>query len=108
MTEVIRQKTKEVAMNQNAIYGLVVLIFLTVAFYIYFAGTAVHTLTILEKTKEQMQSLSVKVSELESDHLVMQNNINTEKATILGFVEVNNPTFIIKGGTKASLSLKTD
>lgn len=69
---------------------------------------AVRTLTILEKTKTQMQSLSIEVSEMESKRLSVENNISTSIAKSLGFVEVNNPIFIMKNSKKTALSLKID
>jgi len=87
---------------------LVALILAAIISYIYFANTAVRTLTVLEKTKAQMQSLSMSVSEMESKRLTLENGLNTEKALHLGFVEVSHPTFIMKGSKQTALSLKTD
>lgn len=89
-------------------FMLIGLIVATVILYAYFAQTAVHTLTVLEKTKTQMQSLSMTVSEMESARLVLENGLNTEKALRLGFVEVNRPTFIMKSSKQTALSLKID
>jgi len=104
MTEAIKQKTKTIAMNQYSIRALAVFIIVAVAFYVYFAASAVHTLTVLEKSKREMQSLSMKVSEMEANYLSMQNNVSVEKATALGFKEVNNPVFLMRSGSHSSLS----
>jgi hypothetical protein len=73
---------------------------------VYFANTAVRTLTVLEKTKGQIQSLDVKVSDMESKRLSVENNVNTKIALQMGFVQVDHPTFVLKNSKKTSLSLK--
>ncbi len=89
-------------------YILLVFIFAAALFYVYFANTAIRTVTLLEKTKKEMRSLSVEVSEMESKRLSVEDEINATKAEQLGFVAVDHPTFIMKSSQKASLSLKTD
>ena len=107
MTDFIKQNTKAIVMHKTANYVLTSFIIAAALFYIYFAGTTIHTLTILEKTKVELQSLSVEVSEMESQQLSMENDMNQQKALQLGFVEVNSPIFIMRN-SKATLSLKTD
>ena len=108
MTDIIKQNTKILVMHKATNYALIFLIFAAALSYIYFANVAVRTLTVLQKTKGQMQTLSVEVSEMESERLSIENNMNTAKALQLGFVEVNNPIFIMKSAQKVALSLKTD
>jgi hypothetical protein len=108
MTDFIKQNTKTLVMHKTTNYVLIAFIFAALLSYIYFANITVRTLTVLEKTKQQMQSLSIKVSEMESDRLSIENNINKEKALQMGFVEVNKPIFIMKGSKNTALSLKTD
>lgn len=108
MNNLIRQKTKALVMHKTTNYALIALIFAAALSYIYFANVAVHTLTVLQKTKGQIQTLSIEVSDMESKRLSIENNMNTTKALQLGFVEVNKPMFIMKSSQKAALSLKTD
>ena len=108
MTNLIKQNTKILVMHKMTNYFLMAFIFSAALFYVYFANSTVRTLTVLEKTKQQMQSLSVKVGEMESQRLAMENNIDTQKALQLGFVEVNNPIFIMRNSKNTVLSLKTD
>ncbi len=108
MNNIIIQRTKALVMHKTSNYALIALIFAAALSYVYFANVAVRTLTVLQKTNEQVQSLSVEVSEMESEHLSVENNINAAKAVQLGFVEVNNPTFIMKTSKNTALSLKTD
>jgi hypothetical protein len=106
----IKQKTAVIATNKMASILLTSLIFAAIISYMFLANMTVRTITILQKTKKQMQSLSVKVSEMESQRLAIENNVSTEKALKLGFVEVNNTTFIMKNSRSksegASLSIK--
>jgi hypothetical protein len=106
MTNFIKQNTKALVMHKTTNYILIAFIFAALLSYVYFANMTVRTLTVLEKTKQQMQSLSIEVSEMESQHLSVENNINEQKALQMGFVEVNNPIFIMKKTT--ALSFKTD
>lgn len=104
----LRQKTKTLVMNGAVNYALTSFILIAALFYVYFANTAVRTLTVLEKTKQQVQSLSAEVSKMESEHLSVENNMNTDMALQLGLVEIKHPIFIVKNSKKTSLSLKTD
>lgn len=104
MTDFIGQKTKVLIMHKAANYTIVAFIFLAAIFYMYFANTAVRTLTVLEKTKQHLQSVSMEVSEMESKRLAIENDFNTERALALGFVEVKNPVFIIKDSGATTLS----
>ena len=108
MVNLVKQKTKTLVMNRATNYAFIAFIFVAALFYVYFANTAVRALTVLEKTKKQMQSLSLEVSDMESKRLVVENNISTEKALQLGFVEINHPTFIVKNSKNTSLSFKID
>lgn len=93
-------------MHKATNYAIIALIFAAALSYMYFANMAVRTLTVLEKTKGQMQSLSIEVSEMESERLALENSINTEKAMSLGFVEIIHQTFVMRSSQNISLSLK--
>jgi len=108
MSDFIKQNTKALVMHKTTNYILMAFIFAAALSYIYFANITVRALTVLEKTEQQKQSLSVKVSEMEAKRLAFDNNVNKEKAIQMGFVEVVNPVYIIRDSNKASLSLKTD
>jgi len=108
MSNQIKQKTATLLMNKTTNFMLIAFIFAAVLSYAYFANTAVRTLTVLEKTKHQIQSLNMVVSEMESKRLALENGLSTEKALRSGFVEVSHPTFIMKSAKKTALSLKLD
>lgn len=107
MANLIKQKAKAIVLGGITTYFIIAFIFMVAIFYVYFANKAVRTLTVLEKTRDEMQSLSMKVSEMESKRLAMENGISTEKALQMGFKEVNNPIFIVKNN-KTSLTLNTN
>lgn len=106
MNNFIKQKAIAVAMHKGSNYSLAFLILASIFFYMYFANSAVRTLTVLQKQKESMQSLSMNVGDLESKHLGLDNSINKKMASNLGLVEVVEQTFIMKSSKKATLSLK--
>jgi hypothetical protein len=108
MTNLIKQNTKALVMHRTTNYIMASFILMAALLYIYFANTTVRTLTVLEKTKQQMQTLSVQVGEMESERLTIENSMNTEKVLQLGFVEINNPIFIMRNSQNTALSLKTD
>jgi len=108
MINLTKQKITVLTTHKVTNYALIALIFTAALSYMYFANIAVRTLTVLEKTKQLMQSLSMEVSEMESNRLNIENNFSTEKVLSLGFVEVKHPVFIIKNSKKATLSFKID
>lgn len=103
----IKQQTKNIIKRKSSRFILMALIGLAVVSYAYLANMTVRTLATLERTKTEIQSLSLEVSDLESERLALENNINVKNALHSGFVEISNPVFIIKD-TKATLSLKMD
>lgn len=108
MTTFIKQTSKVLIMHKATNYTLLAFIVAAAIFYMYFANTAVRALTVLEKTKDQIQTLAVEVSDMESKRLAVENGFNTAKALAMGFVEVQHPIFIMKDANKATLSLKTN
>lgn len=108
MTNLIKEKGTIFIFHKVGAYVLAALIFGSVISYAYFANVAVRTLTVLEKSKQQMQSLSVEVSEMESKRLLVDNSVGNDLAQHLGFVEVKNQTFIVNKSQKTALSFKTD
>lgn len=108
MTSLIREKTIALVLHRVTNYAFITLIFACVISYIYFANAAVRTLTVLEKSKQEMQSLSVEVSEMEAKRLLVDNSISKVLAQHLGFVEVKNQTFIVNKSKKTALSFKIE
>lgn len=108
MLSYINQKFQAVILNKKTNYFLGLATFSCLVFYVYFANVAVHTLTVLEKTKQELQALNIEVSDLESKRMSVQNGISKSLATRLGFIEINEKTFIINKDKEATLSLKTD
>lgn len=108
MKDLIKQRLGVAVLHPATNYLLGASILLLVISYMYFANVAVRTLTKLEDIKENSQSLSVEVSEMESKHLAVESGISTEMARSLGLVEVVNTTFIVKNSKQTGLSLKTD
>lgn len=87
---------------------MILFIFVSLLSYVYFANRAVHILSVLEKTKVLMQDTSIVVSELESDKFVIDNTLDSKLALKMGFIQVENPQFIVKNGQNKILSLKTN
>lgn len=108
MINLIKDKTITLVMHKATNYALLFFIFSCLIFYVYFANAAVRTLTVLEKSKAEIQSLNVKVSEMETQRLVVDNSVSNALATHLGFVEVKNQTFIINKSKKTAFSFKID
>ena len=54
--------------------------------------------------KKEIQTISAKISDLESKKLTASGNINLESAMNLGFVEVKHRTFIMNRGIKTAYS----
>ncbi len=102
---VVKQKVFAIALQKRSSYMLAVFIFGCLISYVLFANMAVHAVTKLEKTKENMQTLAIEVSELEGERLTLDNKVNVEMARVLGFVEVQSQTFIVN--KNITLSLKT-
>ncbi len=106
MTKYIKEKAITVPENNIIKIVLLFLIFACFIFYVYFASSAVRIVTAMEKVKEEYQSASVVVSQLESDRLLLESKLSVERAKSMGFVEVNNKKFI-EYKVSRSLSLKT-
>jgi high-affinity K+ transport system ATPase subunit B len=80
MTSLAKEHTIALINSRFTNYALIALIFACLGFYVYLANAAVRTLAVLEKTKAEMQSLSVEVSEMEAKRLLADNNLSNVMA----------------------------
>lgn len=103
----IKQKAIAIAESRSAFFAVGLSIIFCIALYIFFANSTVRTLSVLENTKEEVQSVTMKVSEMESQRLIYESTINPELAVSLGFVEANSKTFIIKGRDKTAINFNS-
>ena len=85
-------------------YFLLGAILLSALAYMYFVNSAVRSVGLLQNFKSEYESLSARVSDLESDSLALENEVSLAKALSLGLTEVQRPIFIVKGGAKQALS----
>lgn len=108
MIKFVKEKSIAIMFNRSSNYVLIAFIFACVLSYVYFANMAVRTLTTLEKTKDEIQSLSVRVSEMEAKRLVFENRLSGAVAKNLGFIEAEHPTFIVNKSPKTALLFKID
>jgi len=80
MSKFLKEKSIAVVFDRTSIFVLGAFILGCAFCYIYFANVAVRTLTMLEKSKSEMQALSLEVSEMESKRLVLDNGISNNLA----------------------------
>jgi hypothetical protein len=102
----IKTYTLRFAVSDSAPFILGAMIIGLLLSYVVLANTAVRKVTLLEHSKSSLQSLRMKVSELESEQFITQNAVNKDAANKLGLVEVKNPTFIMKSGHGDALSMR--
>lgn len=95
MKSFIKEKAITMVSSKLSVYLLASSILGCLLLYVYFANMAVRTLAVLEKSKSEMQILTLEVSELESKRIAMDNTISNDLAKGLGFVEVKNQNFIV-------------
>lgn len=103
----IKEKAISIAESRLAFLGLGLSILFCVALYIFFANSTVRTLSLLEKTEERVQSITMSVSEMESERLISENSINPELASSFGLMEASNKTFIIKGSGRTAINFNS-
>lgn len=106
MRSLVGEKIMAITTHRATGFALIAFIFASLISYVYFANIAVRTLTVLEKSKEEVQTLSVKVSEMEARRLLVDNSVSNALATHLGFVEVKDQTFIVNKSNKTAFSLQ--
>jgi len=68
----------------------------------YFANSAVRNVTILQNSKSQLEALSARVSDLESERLALEEEVSIEVAKTLGLGEVQTPVFLVRGERQIS------
>ena len=108
MLNSIKEKSVALVLYQGTNYALIVFIFACLISYIYFANVAVRTLTVLERAKQEVQSLNIAVSEMEAERFLVHNSISKVLAQSLGFVDVVHQTFIVDKSKKTAFSFKID
>ncbi len=102
----VKQISEAIALHKYTNIVLTGLIAISIALYIFFANSAVRTLTVLEHSKEDVQVLNVEVSEKESSRLALENGMSIAKAKSMGFIEVDNQTFLIAMPESKALSYR--
>lgn len=102
----LRTGTLHIASHQMTPYIMAFIIFSLLCSYVFFANSAVRNVTKLEQSKNVIQNLRMKVSELESNQFIAQNTVNIETASHIGLVEVVNPVYIMRDSAHSGLSLK--
>lgn len=108
MIKFIKYKSTALIFSGVAIYAMAAFVLAAMFFYIYFANVAVRTLAAAEKTKENIQTLTVRVSEMESKRLSAQDGVSLKNAKALGFVETSEPIFVMKSSKNPGLSFKSN
>ncbi len=93
-------------LNNRLNYVLGFLVLMAIISYVYFANTAVRTVTALQNTKALSADLRAEVTELESKYLSMESSINIHTATLLGLKESSKPIFLVKRDKASTLSLR--
>ncbi len=104
MTRIIKEKAISLTLNRYSIYVLGFLVLSCLVLYVYFANSAVRTVTLLQKTKSEIQNLNMMVSEMEAKRLAVDDTLNMESAKDMGFVQVMSQTFIVSKSTKTAYS----
>ncbi len=108
MTNLIKQKTSTVVLHRTTNFVMLAFVIGCVFCYMYFANATVRTVTLLQKTRGEIQSLSVKVSEMEATRLSVDDKVSVKMAKSLGFVEASDQIFIVNKSQKTALSLKVE
>ena len=103
----IKEKAIAIAESRNILFAVGLSIVFCIALYIFFANSTVRTLSVLQNTKEEVQAITMRVSEMESQRLISENTINPDLAVSLGFVEANSKTFIVKGNAKTAINFNS-
>ncbi len=99
------QKISLLALHPHANKCLLLGIVFCLFAYVYLANSAVRNVTLLEESRGRIEALSALVSELESQNLILVNQISMERAKSLGLNQADQTLFLVKGKKSESLSL---
>lgn len=102
----VLEKAQIMILNNRLNYVMAFFAALLVLFYVYFANTAVRTVTTLQNTKAESQDKRMEVTELETRYLSLESKINIDTATHLGLQERERPIFLVKRDSGKTLSLR--
>ncbi len=83
------------------------LVLLLIASYAYFANSAVRSITLLGEIDTRKDNLSSTIVGLESKSMALDQEMNMQKAYLLGLSSANNPTFLFKD-TSSKISLNVN
>lgn len=91
--------------QKRLFYGLSALFVLTVILYAHFLNETVTNVVERQATQEKIAELSSEVSELEFAYIQKQNEITLRYARKLGFREVSDPNYVVKGSSADALTM---
>ena len=94
--------------EKNMFWGLSGIIFFSAIFYIYCVTTTIHNVVARERIDTQASELALSIGQKEFDLIGLKNNITLARAQNLGFVEVDNKTFITKQSVSFASRTQSD
>ncbi len=89
------------------IWSLTIILLLSVFSYGYFVRGTIVNIVARQNMESEFSVLSSKVLSLESEYIMIKDNINIELAHKLGFQSVINQKFVTRSIDNPSLSLVT-
>ena len=93
--------------DRHLFWGLVVLLLLTLAAYLYFLSRTVFAVVERNHAEKAIVATTANLSTLETKFVALDQNIDLALAHQKGFIDINQPTYITIAVPKQSLSLRT-
>jgi hypothetical protein len=91
--------------EETIFWGLVSLLFASVALYGYFVNLTIFNVADRMKTQSEITRLNSELGAMEFDYLSLKRSVTMEKALSMGFTEVQDTVFVSHDDTAKSLSL---
>jgi hypothetical protein len=90
-----------------AFWSILILIVFSLIIYAYLIDKTVFNIVARQNNSAELAVLNSKISELESQHIQLQNAISPDFAKTLGFNDVVSPEYISMANNGQGLSLNT-
>jgi hypothetical protein len=104
----MRKNVEQIANQKTSLFfGASSLLVVLLCSYVFFLNSAVRNVVQREKFAIKIAEINSKLSDTESNYIVLKNGITLDLAYSLGFQTVQNPVFVSRSSLSKALSVNS-
>ncbi len=94
--------------DRRIFWVLVALLFAVITAYVYFLGVSVYAVVDRKQAEQRTGVMNAQISQLESQYVSLDKNIDLALARERGFLEIAVPRYISQAAPKSAFTLRSE